>query len=90
MSLKSKRTQSHLPLVGGIYSHLTEQKCVPDHQGPAFHSYLNEEGTLVGAQSDIPDNPLRWQDQEQKGEWKERVELTCRASHISKEIIHKK
>ena len=32
---------------------------VPDGQGPTFCSYLNEEGTLVGVQSDITDNPQR-------------------------------
>ena len=66
---------------------------VPDGQGPTFCSYLNEEGTLVGVQSDITDNPQRQQDggkKKTKSEGEEVVELRCGASHIGKEVIHKK
>lgn len=59
---------------------------VPDGQGPTFCSYLNEEGTLVGAQSDITDNPQRQQDggKKKKKNRSEGEEVECRAQMQSK------
>lgn len=38
----------------------------PHHQGPTFGSCVNGEGTLVGAPSDITENPLRQGDRRGK------------------------
>lgn len=51
-------TWNHLPLRVKLTPYRAEM-WVPDHQGPTFCSCVNEEGTLVGAPSDITDNPLR-------------------------------